>query len=1267
MKNQILLFFLCISSLAYSQKEASNWYFGEGAGIHFNADGTVTPLTDGKLITLEGCATLSDSNGNLLFYTDGSTVYNKKHQIMLNGTGLKGHFSSSQSATIVPKPGSPNLFYVFTVDEAAKINGVQYSEIDLTLDGGLGGITANKNVLVYTPSLEKISVIKQSNNTDLWIVTHGWNSNTFYAHLLTASGLSATPISSSVGGFIGGTSGGPGQNNVLGYMKISPDGTKLAAGHCFNFLELFDFDVATGKVSNPIRLKSNSFYQFYGVEFSPNSKVLYVAVSNIQQIYQYNLTASNIAASERLIATAPNGLGALQLGPNNKIYIANYDVTNLGVINNPDIIGLGCNLQTNAVALGGKKSQNGLPCFVQSFFNSSFTVNNQCLGDLTTYALSGNQVITSATWDFGDGSTSTTVSPTHTYTATGTYTVSVTATGASGTSTNTKDITISALPTATKPQDIFICDSNNDGFSTFDLTTQNTVILNGQDPNLFSIKYFANAADYSNKTAIVTPNNYVNTTGYQAQTIIAEVSNNANSECKSTTSFDIDVFDSPKPNTIVQKMSSCDNASVGTDADGRVLFDLTQRATTILNGQSASQFVLSYFKDSALTIGIATPNAYANTTNKDNAACFATTSFPIEVLALPVITSTVALKQCDDNIDGFSVFNLEEAIAKITVNAVNETIVFYKSSTDAQNNTVPITNTTTYTNQVVSNDAVYAKVSNANGCYRISKVNLLVSTTQIPLNYAKSFTQCDDVILGTSTDGIASFDFSSVTAEIQNIFPAGQLLDIRYFRNLADALAEKNAIADISNYRNIGYPSTQKIYIRVDSQVNNDCLGLGNHITLNVERIPIVQTLTLIHCDDDQDGKFDFDTNTLETQLLNGLNNVSVEYFDQNNVQLSTPLPNPFVTSSQKLKVIVTNTTTKACSYESTIDFLVDDLPEAFPVATNLTTICDDEADPNLQNGKYTFDTATFQNNILGTQTGMTVKYFDANNNLLATPLPNPFITKTQKVRVEVINPVNTTCTATITLPFIVNPIPKIALTGDELVCSNLPTFTKVLDAGILDSSPPTDYSYVWSFNGNTIAGEIYYTLTVNTAGLYTVKVTNNQGCSRTRTFTVVASDKANITDVKIVDLAESNSITVSVAASLGDYVYALDDENGTYQTDNVFENVPAGIHTVFVKDLNRCGIERKEVAVLGIPNFFTPNNDGNNDYWNIKGANTSFNASTIIYIFDRYGKLVKQISPITQGWDGTFNGLQMPASDYWYSIQLEDSRVVKGHFSLKR
>lgn len=1277
-KTLLLIIFLFISLGSYAQGEANIWYFGNKAGLDFNS-GSPVVLNDGQMFTHEGCATISNASGQLLFYTDGKTIWNRNHQIMPNGTGLSGHSSSTQSAIIIPKPGNSYIYYIFTVTELAKPEGLQYSEVDMSLNGGLGDVTAIKNILLFTPTCEKLTAVKSSNGDAFWVVSHAYGDNRFLAYNVTAAGINTTPVISSIGATIDSFNAENNQlkDETIGYLKFSSDGTKLISCNVLINVELFDFDAATGVISNPkiVKLKEEN----YGVEFSPSGNIAYVSVGNNRRsdLYQYDLTAVDIPSSQ--IAILSNiewdQLSALQIAIDGKIYIAGVN-GELSVINKPDVLGVGCNVQYNAISLGTGKALLGLPQFIQSYFNIGITVQNNCLGENSVFSLSGNQTITSANWNFGDGNAATDINATHTYTTAGTYTVSVTATGSSGTSTKTQDIIISQIPTATPPQNVLICDTNNEGLYNFDLTTQNAVILNGQNPSLYTIKYFANATDYANNVVITTPTNYTNTLPYQQQAIIAEVANKANGECKSTTTFNINVFDSPKPSTTIPKLTTCDNTSVGTDIDSRVVFDLTQRATAILNGQSATQFTLSYYKDVALTQIIATPTTYQNTNptetiyakmvNKDNINCFATTTFQIEVLPLPVITSVVSLKQCDDNIDGFSVFNLEEAITKITANAAKETITFYKTPLEAQNNTNPITTSTTYTNQVVSNDAVYVRVTNANGCFRIAQLNLIVSTTQIPLNFTRIVTQCDDAILGTNTDGIATFDFSSATNDIQALFPPGQVLDITYYKNQSDALAEKNAITDISNYRNSGYPNTQNIYVRVDSRLNNDCLGLGSHITLNVERIPIVQAIIETKCDDNQDGQYAFDTTTLQTNLLNGLTNVTVTYFDQNNVPLSSPLPNPFNTTSQTLKAVVTNNTPTACSFETTIKFVVDDLPEAFPISITATTTCDDEENPIQQDGKYAFDTTTFQNTILGTQTGMIVKYFDKNNNPLSSPLPNPFVTATQNVRVEVINPINTTCKATTTIAFTVNPAPKISLLGDELVCSNLPTFTKVLDAGLLDGSPTSNYTYLWSLNGNPIAGEANYTLTVNTAGLYTVKVTNTQGCSRTRTLTVVASDSAKITGVSIVDLAVTNSISVTVTGA-GNYVYGLDDEYGTYQTESVFDNITAGIHTVFVKDLNGCGITPKEVAVLGIPNFFTPNDDGYNDYWNIKGVNASFNANTIIYIFDRYGKLISQINPLNQGWNGTFNGQQMPATDYWYSVALEDGRVIKGHFALKR
>ena len=1274
MKKIYLLTIFFFTTLAFSQQEASVWYFGQNAGIKFDASGTITALTDGQLSTSEGCATIANSSGDLLFYTDGITVWNKNHGVMSNGTGLFGDPSSTQAATIVPFPGSSSLYYIFTLDAYGENYGFRYSIVDMALDSGNGAITS-KNVLIYTPSCEKLAIVKHANNTDYWIVTHGWGNDAFYSYLLTSSGLSATPITTNIGVTVSTSN----IDNAIGYIRIAPDGSKLALCYYFGTIQLFDFNTNTGVLSNENTLFTGaSGSALYGLEFSPNSEVLYFTEELMTtKIYQCDLTAGNISSTVTPVYLNSSPLAmALQLGPNNKIYIAQLGSTKLGVINEPELLGTSCDIQMNVVDLSGRYCLRGLPPFISSFFfTPAIQIDNSCLGDVSNFSFSTNQTILSANWDFGDGNTSNSINPSHTYSNSGIYTVNVTVVTPNGSGTSTRNIVISEAPTATQPNTILECDTDNNGFFNFDLTQNEAAILNGQSTTQFGVNYYANAVDFTNKIKITYPTSYQNILlPYQAQTIIAEVYNKDNTSCSATTSFDIQVFEIPVPSTTILPIESCDNTSFGTDTDDRVVFDLRLRENDVLNGQLASTFTVEYYRDSALTNLIVTPNNYVNINatetiyvkvfNTQNPSCLATTSFEVRVFDLPVVNSPISLKQCDDDNDGFSAFNLTEANELISSTTTGFIFSYFETSAQAQSNSNPITDFITYTNQMVSTDQIFVKVENANGCFRVVTLNLIVSTTLIPASFQRVFTVCDDALSGSNTDGIATFDFSSVTGEIQALYPVGQVLDITYYKNQADALAEQNAITDISNYTNTGYPNSQDIYVRVDSQLNNECLGLGHHITLVVESIPIVQPQSYTQCDDDQDGIFGFDTTTLENDLLNGLTNVTVQYWDANNNALSSPLPNPFNTISQVVKVRVTNNTATACYYESIITFTVDDLPEAFTVATSLTTICDDEANPVNQDGLYAFDTSSFHTAILGSQTGMIVNYYDENGNSLSSPLPNPFTTATQNVLVEVINPMNNNCVATMTIPFIVNPLPEIELYGEELVCSNDPSFTKVINAGLLDETTINDYNYTWFLNGNLIAGETNYNLTVNAEGIYTVEVENAFGCSRTRIITVTASDIATINNVQVTDLSNDNSIVVFVSGQ-GDYEFSLD--NMDYQPDNSFYDLEAGVYTVFVKDLNGCGIATREVSVLGVPNYFTPNGDGYNDTWNIKGVNARLNAGTIIYIFDRYGKLLKQISPLGEGWDGTFNGHQLPSSDYWYNVQLEDGRIVKGHFTLSR
>ncbi len=546
--------------LAFSQKEASIWYFGQYAGLKFEDNGSITPLTDGKFYSAEGCSSIADTDGNLLFYTNGVTVWNKEHQIMENGTFLYGNHTTTQTL-IVPKPNSNNIYYIFTCDYQGNKEGLCYTEVDMSYNNGLGKVTSNKNILLATPVCEKICAVKNATEDGYWVVAHGYGNNSFLAYSLTAVGINKQPVISNVGKVVSADQTG---HNAMGYMKFSPSGEKLIACHNKSYnTELYDFDTSSGQISNPRIVNEN--YLNYGVEFSPSEKIAYITGIGFK-LFQYDLTSSNIPNSEMVIYDPGESLtfSALQIGINGKIYgsinLKNY----LFTINKPDILGAGCDFQLKGVSLPSGNCLLGLPQFVETHFRANTTIyfKNKCVGKSASFSLKTNQLINAASWDFGDSTTSNEINPTHQYTKAGNYIVTVTSTSSVGkTVTTSKNITIYDTPIANIANTVFACDdATNDGKETFDLTTQTPIILGSQSASDFNITYHLSQEKADSNTQAVTDGAvFANT--LNPQTIYARVENKLSPTCFATTNFQLIV--KPHPVLIMNDFFPiCDGKSV---------------------------------------------------------------------------------------------------------------------------------------------------------------------------------------------------------------------------------------------------------------------------------------------------------------------------------------------------------------------------------------------------------------------------------------------------------------------------------------------------------------------------------------------------------------------------------------------------------------------------------------------------------------------------------------------------------------------------------
>ncbi|WP_298898967.1 T9SS type B sorting domain-containing protein [uncultured Psychroserpens sp.] len=1143
-KSVLTLITLLFATLTFAQQEASFWYFGQNAGLQFDAGtGTVTAIVDGELNTLEGCTSISDTNGNLLFYTDGQTVWNQNHEIMANGdyfggTGLLGDPSSTSSGLIVPKPQDPTQYYIFTVDEPhhnnASVspnqftgnydsggtvpgaddgfnNGFNYSLVDMTLNGGLGDVVdTEKNIQLVTYDVtnpqevaykcsEKITAVKADDCSSFWVITHFIDK--FYAFKVDINGVDTTPVISTVGPEVP-VSGY--RRNSLGYIKASPDGTKLAVAH-FGFANieagnaaggvyLLDFDNDTGVVSNSVELYGpENGHSPYGVEFSAENKKVYATVGEGQQgngassIYQWDLESANIPGSIQLIHNSITlSAGALQLGLDKRIYRAQVSFANfnssgdyIGIINNPEATGGATNYDETGILLD---------------VNGGF-----------------------------------------------------------------QNVSRIGLPPFIQSLFNSQIDIIQNGISTTELK-----LCTGDSYTLIAENVLGGTYTWM-KDGIVVPEDtfelFVDTPGFYEVFIEPN-----NGECPIEGEAVVGVFDIPTA-TQPQDLVVCDSSEISS-------FDLTVQDIDILDTQNPNQYTVRYFlsqedadsNDNEITglfENTETPQIiYARVDNNDNQNCYATTSFTLSVFVTPVILALDDITVCDtdfngNNMDGFTNTNLQDLNAGILgpQDETLYTISYHPSQQDADNNT--------------------------------------------------------------------------------NAFP--------------------------NIYTNTT-PNVEEIFVRIENNANPDCYSTDSFI-LTVNNSPDALDATLIQCDEDgiPEGFTIFDLNQAFGDITGGAPDRTINFYvslsdlENNEDELNADAFENYF-NPQTIYALVTDTSTGCINIaELTL--------ETSSTASNnaILEVCDDDG---TEDGFYNFNLSNALDDILfGLPADLDVTFYETYEEALIedNPLGNSFINTTPYAqtiyaRVENMN----ACFGISEIQLTVFELPNIVTQEEVFYCLNTFPETITLTGGLIDDTP-NNYYYDWS------TGEDEFEIQVNEPGIYTVRVTSTDGCFKDRTITVSASDIATFTSIEVTDATNNNSISVFVSGD-GIYEYALDDPSGPYQESNVFENVSFGFHTVYVRDIeNDCGIVDEIVSVIGFPKFFTPNGDTYNQHWQVKGISADFQPNSQILIFDRYGKLLKELDPLGPGWDGTFNGFNMPSSDYWFVVTLEDGRVFKSHFALKR
>ena len=808
-----------------------------------------------------------------------------------------------------------------------------------------------------------------------------------------------------------------------------------------------------------------------------------------------------------------------------------------------------------------------------------------------------------------------------------------------------------ASPEIANLEDLYVCDDNADGFAVFDLTQNNPNIIGSQNSADLIISYHTTQNDAeTGDNAIIVPSMYTNTVN--GQTIYVRLENE-NTSC-------IDVFDATSDNTFTLNVEAlpaiveptplqlCDDDYNNVPV-AQTIFNLTSKEGEI-TGQALppNTYEFNYYANEQDFIAgnlIADPTSYENvSTNQEiyveviNTAtrglCSDVITLTLEVLPLPSPSITdpdeLRIEECDDNNDGIAAnpFDLTEAGDKIS-GSENVELSYYKTENAAEDGDTSsaeyISDPTAYVNEPSYNSVnddglvvqeIYVRVDsgvNGNFCYVIVPIEIMVVRAPV-LSIIQpdefGYTLCEDGNSGEATLFLDDIANNVYDNTVTDPDPS----------NLIPLLdQDENDDLDLSNYTITYYESVSDAEDGVNPLSSGDLASNDDLIYVRIEYE---------------------DTGCFNTGAIGAIR-ITVE-------------PRPGIQEVDLTEVV--------CSDE-----------QGGSTATVDLTQFNNQINPGAPSDTQVVYYANMDDYMAGNS-------IDGGSLTAYTTTDNP-----QTIIAEVID-TNTLCESAVyaTITVEVDDRPVVDISGySGIICEDLDPSTPteggdydpiIIETGITD----TFYSFIWSRNGSVIPGEDEASLAITQSGTYTVEVTNDvTGCSSTSSASFTQSTPPEFTVTPLTVAFEGEHALSIAATGEGDYEFRIDNgpwmEAGADGTLTI-EGIAAGNHFVYGRDRNGCGITVNTISFMDYPKFFTPNEDGYNDRWNIIGLGEE-NAGANIYIFDRYGKLLKQLSPTSEGWDGTYNGNVMPSGDYWFRIEYLELQPdgefreaeFKANFTLKR